>query len=104
VNVGLSPGSAITGFPPGTISGTTDAADGDVTCGPECRDGGLPQRGGTDVHCDRGRGHPRHYVHPWVYTSGSSLALNGTVTLDAGGNSSAVFIFQAGSTLTTGVW
>lgn len=36
-----------------------------------------------------------------VYNSASSLGLTGTVTLDAENDPSAVFIFQAGSTLTT---
>ncbi|MDP2813859.1 MAG: ice-binding family protein [Erysipelotrichaceae bacterium] len=36
-----------------------------------------------------------------VYTSASSLGLTGTLTLDGENNPSAVFIFQAGSTLTT---
>ena len=38
---------------------------------------------------------------PGVYTASSSMGLSGEVTLDAGGDPSAVFIFQAGSTLTT---
>lgn len=38
---------------------------------------------------------------PGVYTSASSLGLTGTLTLDARGDPDAVFIFQAGSTLTT---
>ncbi|MDX6412272.1 MAG: hypothetical protein QOE91_1788 [Gaiellaceae bacterium] len=38
---------------------------------------------------------------PGVYNSGSSIGLTGTVTLDAGGDPNAVFVFQAGSTLTT---
>jgi type VI secretion system secreted protein VgrG len=36
-----------------------------------------------------------------VYNSASSLGLTGTLTLDAEGDPNAVFIFQAGSTLTT---
>jgi uncharacterized Zn-binding protein involved in type VI secretion len=36
-----------------------------------------------------------------VYTSASTLALAGTLTLDAAGDPNAVFVFQAGSTLTT---
>ncbi|MEA2507621.1 MAG: hypothetical protein QOH48_2239 [Actinomycetota bacterium] len=36
-----------------------------------------------------------------VYNSGSSIGLTGTLTLDGRGNPDAVFIFQAGSTLTT---
>jgi uncharacterized repeat protein (TIGR01451 family) len=38
---------------------------------------------------------------PGVYSSGSSIGLTGTLTLDGGGDPDAVFIFQAGSTLTT---
>lgn len=38
---------------------------------------------------------------PGVYNSASSIGLTGTVTLDAGGDQNAVFVFQAGSTLTT---
>jgi parallel beta-helix repeat protein len=38
---------------------------------------------------------------PGVYNSATSIGLTGTLTLDAQGNSSAVFVFQAGSTLTT---
>lgn len=36
-----------------------------------------------------------------VYTSASSLALTGNLVLDGAGDPNAVFIFQAGSTLTT---
>lgn len=38
---------------------------------------------------------------PGVYNGTSSLGLTGTLTLDAGGNPDAVWIFQAGSTLIT---
>lgn len=38
---------------------------------------------------------------PGVYNSESSIAITGTLTLDAQGDPEAVFIFQAGSTLTT---
>jgi type VI secretion system secreted protein VgrG len=39
---------------------------------------------------------------PGVYHFGSSAALHGTLTLDGGGASNPTFIFQIGSTLTTG--
>lgn len=38
---------------------------------------------------------------PGVYTSASSIGITGILTLDAAGDPNAVFIFQAGSTLTT---
>jgi hypothetical protein len=37
-----------------------------------------------------------------VYNSGSSIGLSGALTLNAAGDPNAVFVFQAGSTLTTG--
>lgn len=39
---------------------------------------------------------------PGVYQASSSILLNGTLTLDAQGDPNAVFIFQIGSTITTG--
>lgn len=38
---------------------------------------------------------------PGVYTSASSIGITGILTLDGGNDPNAVFIFQAGSTLTT---
>jgi hypothetical protein len=38
---------------------------------------------------------------PGVYNSASSIGLTGALTLDAGGDPNAVFVFQAGSALTT---
>lgn len=40
---------------------------------------------------------------PGVYNSATTIALNGSVTLDGGGDPDAVFIFQAGSSLITSV-
>lgn len=37
-----------------------------------------------------------------VYTAATTMGLTGTVTLDGAGNADAVFIFQAGTSLTTG--
>jgi hypothetical protein len=39
---------------------------------------------------------------PGIYCTASSMAVTGTVTLDGGGNANAVWVFQMGSTLTTG--
>jgi len=40
-------------------------------------------------------------LSPGVYASASSIGLTGTLTLNAHGNPSALFVFQAGSSLTT---
>ncbi|HEY5111207.1 MAG TPA: ice-binding family protein [Acidimicrobiales bacterium] len=102
-DLGLSPGTAITGFPPGTVSGNTNlanaaslAAQNAATAAEVVAAGAIPTA--TVAAGTLGGGTP---LTPGVYNSGSSLQLNGTLTLDGGGDPNAVFIFQAGSTLTT---
>src|SRR5579864_6872655 len=41
-------------------------------------------------------------LKPGVYNSASSIGLSGALTLNGGGDPNAIFVFQAGSTLTTG--
>jgi len=100
-DLGLSPGTAITGFPPGTVHGTIHANDA------------VAQQAQTDLttayNDAAGRSSTAtvtgdlagRTLRPGVYTSASSLGLSGDLTLDAQGDPNAVFIFQAGSTLTT---
>jgi hypothetical protein len=102
-DVGVSPGSAITGFPPGMVNnGVIHAADGvaaqaqqDLTTAYDDAAGRTPS---TSVSGDL----VGQTLTPGVYKSTSSLGLTGTVTLDAQGDSHAVFIFQIASTLITG--
>ena len=97
-DLGLSPGSAVTGFPPGTYTGTeniddtpaNDAQD-DLTLAADAAASATPtnsvnysQLGGLTLT-------------PGVYNATSSMALTGTVTLSGNG----VYIFQAGTSLTT---
>jgi Ice-binding-like len=100
-DLGLSPGTAVTGFPPGTVNGSqhvTDAvaaqAQTDLTT---AYDNAAAQAPTGTVSADLGG----QRLAPGVYRSASSLGLTGALTLDAQGNADAVFIFQAGSTLTT---
>jgi Ice-binding-like len=99
--LGLSPGTAISGFPPGTTNGATHAADAaaaqaqsDLTTAYNDAAGRTPA---LTVAGDLGG----LTLTPGVYTSGSSLGLTGELTLDAQGDPNAVFIFEAGSALTT---
>jgi uncharacterized membrane protein YgcG len=101
-DLGVSPGSAVTGFPPGqVVNGTIHAADAvaaqaqsDLTTAYNDTAGRTPA---DAVTSDLGG----QTLAPGVYKAASSMSLTGTVTLDAGGNPNAVFIFQAGSTLIT---
>jgi hypothetical protein len=102
-DLGVSPGTAVTGFPPGTVVGTIHAGDstgagaianltiayndaaGRTLC-PTTVAGNL---GGLTLT-------------PGLYKSTSGLEISsGDLTLDAQGDVNAVFIFQMASTLTT---
>jgi uncharacterized repeat protein (TIGR01451 family) len=100
-HLGVSPGSAITGFPPGIVTGETHAADAvalqaqaDTTIAYLDL---ASQACDTTVSADLGG----TTLTPGVYCSASSMGLTGALTLDAGGNPNAVWVFKAGSTLTT---
>jgi hypothetical protein len=102
-NVGVSPGSSVTGFPPGiVVGGTIHAADAvaaqaqsDLTTAYNAA-AGLPC--GTDL---TGQDLGGMTLTPGVYCFSTSAGLTGTVTLDFQGDGNALFVFQIGSTLTT---
>lgn len=102
-DVGVSPGSTTTGFPPCTITGSTNLANAasaqaqaDLTT---AYDALVARPCGTVVTpADLGG----RTLAPGVYCAASSMGVTGTVTLDAGGNANAVWVFQMGSTLITG--
>lgn len=100
-DLGVSPGTAITGFPPGTLEGTTHSAD--IQAGAAHADlqtayNDATGRTPTEIVAGDLVGRT---LNAGVYKSASSLALSGTLTLDGQGDPEAVFIFQMGSTLTT---
>jgi len=101
-DVGVSPGTAVTGFPPGLAGGTIHIADGVASLAQAALTAGYidaaGRSGGTSVAGDL----VGKTLTSGVYTSTSSLANSGDLTLDAQGNPDAVFIFQIASTLTTG--
>jgi hypothetical protein len=101
-DVGLSPGTSITGFPPGLVNGTTDAADATSLAAQTSSTAAYGVAAGeTPFATVAGGTLGGTTLVPGIYNSGSALALTGTLTLNAGGDADAVFIFQAGSTLTT---
>ena len=101
-NLGLSPGSSVTGFPPGLVVGGVQnvanaqavQAQSDLVTAYNDAAGRTPA---TTVLGDASAGLT---LVAGVY-SGGALDLTGTLTLDAQGDPGAVFIFQAASTLIT---
>jgi Ice-binding-like len=94
-NLGLYPGTAIVGFPPGTvINGSIHDTDTiaaqaqlDLTTAYTALNALAPS---TLLPADIGG----TTVTPGVYHVATTLAITGTVTLDAGGNPNALFVFQ----------
>jgi hypothetical protein len=102
-DVGVWAGTAIVGFPPGTLTGTLHSGDavaqtaqGQLTTAYNTA-AGKPV--GTHLPPDIGGS----TLFPGVYTTVAqpSLGITGNLTLDAQGDSTAVWIFQIGSTLIT---
>ncbi|MFL5762722.1 MAG: ice-binding family protein [Bacteroidia bacterium] len=103
-DLGLSPGSSVSGFPPGILVGTqhvndvsANQAKSDLTVAYDDAAG----RTATDIVTISGNIGGRTLT-PGLYKSTSSLAVSsGDVTFDAKGNANAIFIIQIASTLTT---
>jgi hypothetical protein len=105
-NLGVSPGDAVVGFPPGTVNAPSTIQAGTAAAATAQAD--------LTVAYDNAAGRPvTATVAPdltgatlvgGVYAASANgpLGLTGTVTLDGQNDPSSVFIFQTGSTLITG--
>ena len=101
-DVGVSPGTAITGFPPGSFTGTEHAGDAvAATAQGDALTAYNVAAGLASTDNLTGQDLGGLTLTPGVYTFSSSAQLTGTLTLNGEGNPNAVFIFQIGSTLTT---
>lgn len=102
-DLGLSPGTAITGFPPGTLTGSTHIANPTSTQAKLDLTAAYNDAAGRTVGPVTIAGNLGGLtLPPGLYKSTSSLAISsGDLTLNAQGNANAVFIFQIASTLTT---
>lgn len=104
-NLGVSPGTAVTGFPPGVVTPPGVEHLGDSVAA------GAQTDAANALTVAQGLTPDKTFAPVWdlvgqtftagVYNDPSSFSLSGTVTLDGGGNPDSVFIFQAGSTLVT---
>ncbi|MHB1435089.1 MAG: ice-binding family protein [Thermoplasmata archaeon] len=102
-NLGLSPGTSVTGFPPATITGienvtTPSAAAALANLTVAYNNASARTYCPVTVAGNIGG----QTLTPGLYKSTSSLAISsGDLTLSGGGNPNAVFIFQVASSLTT---
>ena len=99
-DVGVSPGSAITGFPPCKLTGTFHSADAvSLQAQSDALAAYNDLAGQACDHNLTGQdlGTLGYSLPPGVYCFNSSVGLTGTLNLTGGG----IYIFQIGSTLTT---
>jgi Ice-binding-like len=102
-NLGVSPGSAVTGFPPGIVTGGT-IHSADTVAAQAQTDLTTTYNNLASTSCNTdltGQDLGGKTLTPGVYCFSTSAQLTGTLTLDAQGNPDAVFVFKIGSTLTT---
>jgi hypothetical protein len=103
-NVGVSPGSSVTGFPPGIVNAPYSIHDGDSVA--------LNAQNALTTAYNTAAGLPVTQtltgqnlggltLTPGVYSFASTAQLTGTLTLNDMGNPDAVFVFQIGTALTT---
>lgn len=102
-DLGVSPGNAVTGFPPGTVvGGTIHAADALAGQAQADTTTAYNQLAGQPCTADMtGQDLGGKTLTAGVYCFSSSAQLTGALTLNAQGSADAVFVFKIGSALTT---
>jgi len=102
-DLGVSPGSAITGFPPGVVAGGGTIHSNDALAAQAHSDAASAF---TQVSLElatnnlSGQDLGGLTLTPGIYRFNSNAQLTGALTLDSGGDPNAVFHFQIGTDLT----
>jgi hypothetical protein len=100
-SLGVSPGSAITGFPPGLVHGATNVASAAAGAKDDLTTAYNDAAGRTATGTSLGSALAGGTLAPGVYNAASALDLSGAITLDGQGDPNSVFIFEVGAALTT---
>ena len=100
-DLGLSPGTSVTGFPPGTVSGAQHITDAIAAAAQVSAQAAFDCLSALEADSTLGADIGGTTVSAGVYDFASSAAITGTLILDGGGDPDAVFIFQIPSTLVT---
>ncbi|MEV4106448.1 DUF4082 domain-containing protein [Nonomuraea sp. NPDC049695] len=104
-DLGVSPGSTVSGFPPGTVSGSTHAGDATAAAAKADAVAAYNEADGSPATAFVAAQLGGTTKTPGVYrpSSGSVFQINGTLTLDAQYDPAAVFLFKAASLSTANV-
>lgn len=99
--LGVNPGNAITGFPPGVAAGATHKGDAQAGQAQSDLTTAYNDAAGRAMTASVAGDLVGQTLTPGVYKSSGPLAVSGALTLNGQGNPNSVFIFQVASTLTT---
>ncbi|HSL38355.1 MAG TPA: ice-binding family protein [Arthrobacter sp.] len=100
-DLGVNPGSAITGFKPGLVAGAIHAADAQALQAQSDLATAYDDAAGRAMTASVAGDLVGKTLTPGVYKSSGPLSVSGALTLNGQGNPNSVFIFQVASTLTT---
>ena len=100
-DLGISPGAAVTGFPPGIVNGTIHKADAVAVQAKSDLVTAYTVAAGLPVTATHGALGGLTLVGGVYNAGGVALDLTGTVTLDGQGDPNSVWVFQATSSLVT---
>ncbi|WP_214958506.1 ice-binding family protein [Arthrobacter sp. ISL-48] len=99
-DLGVSPGTAVVGFPPGNVTGTIRTGDDAAQAQTDLLSAYNNAAGRTQTGNFAGDNNGRTYT-PGIYHTAAAFALTGTMTLDGQDDPNAVFIFQVDAALNT---
>ena len=100
-DLGVSPTTSVTGFPPGTYEGSLHAGDTDAAGAQEDLLVALDEASSRVPHTEIAGDLGGQVFHAGVHHRTAALAVTGTVTLDGEGDPDAVFIFLGDAALDT---
>jgi hypothetical protein len=100
-DLGMSPGTGLTGFPPGTVGGVIHAGDTDAAAAQAALLAAIADATNRAPHTQFSGDLIGHTFRYGVHHTAAAMELTGAMTLDAEGDPDAVFIFQVDGALNT---
>jgi ice-binding like protein len=100
-DLGVSPGTAVTGFPPGIVGGDVHVGDADAAAAQTALVAAYDELAGRTANLELTGEIGGLTLTAGVYHATAALAVTGTVTLDGEGDTNAVFIFQTDAAFNT---
>ena len=100
-DLGVSPGTSVTGMPPAAVGGTIHAGDSTAADALSALNAAIADASARPAHTQFAGDMINKTFHAGVHHSNEAFALSGNMTLDGEGDPNAVFIFQIDAAMNT---